>query len=177
MGFLDSFSSTQTDKGWQVLLPDDDTFWFRKLDIADLFLVERDKQKAVVSGWPDLNSNKFPCPGYKQAHIPQCRVTLCTRRDIIFEVIPGIVPSQQRPDGGRALNRKTDRFSFVSEIDRLRDVVAWCAHYGNQRLMRVAGKKSKQPAMDKIIMWLGIGFVIELFILLALIGLKGGISL
>lgn len=172
MGFGDSFSSTVKEKGWQVLIPDDDTFWFRRLDLDDLFLVERDKQKMVTSGWPDLNANKFPCPGYKPAHIPPCRVTFCTRRDIIYEVVPGIVPRNQRPDGGRAMDRKIgSRFSIESEMDRLRDVVAWCAHHGNQRLLRIAAKKSKQPAMDRLIMWLGIGFLIELFILLTIVGI------
>lgn len=176
MGLLDSLGGKVIEKRWQCIFRDDDMFQFRKLELEDTFLIERDKTKAVSHGWKHLYSNQFPCPGYKQAHIPPCAVTFSHPRDIIFEVIPGLVPNGERPDGGRSLDRK-QKFSFLSEKERLKEVVTWCANVGNQRLLRIAAKKSKQPSMDRLIMWLGVFGILELVGLLMSIAFSGGIKL
>lgn len=177
MGFLDSLGTKPIEKRWQCLVGDDDTFWFRKLELEDTFLVARDKTKAVTHGWKDIIALRFPTPGYKQAHVPSCSFTFSHPRDIIFEVVPGMIPNYERPDGGRTSKRPDGKITAIGELDRLREVIRWCANVGNQRLLKVAAKKSKQPSMDRLIMWLGVGFVVELFILLLTVALGGGIKL
>lgn len=176
------FDGKVIEKRWQCYFPDDDTFQFRKLEVEDTFLIERGKQREVVRGWKDLRGNRFSCPGYRQAHIPPCSVTFSHPRDIIFEVVPGIIPNAQRPDGGRTSMRRTKdgtgvAFSVEGERERLKEVATWCASVGDFRLLRAAAKKLKQASMDKLIMWLGIIGLVEGFSLLMVVGFQGGIHL
>jgi hypothetical protein len=178
MGFLDSLSTTTKEKGWQCLLRDNHVMTFRSLDMEDSCLIERNKDKTVMRGWKHLYGNEFPCPGFKPAHIPPCAVTFCHPRDVILELYPGIIPDREKPDAGRHKRLKVGTIAPAYLNDaRMSDIRQWCADVGEQRRMKLMQKKPKQPNLDKIIMFLGAGFIGELLICLILIAQRGSIKL
>lgn len=170
MGLLDGINSTQLEKGWQCLLRDNHIMTFRRLDLEDSCLIERNKDKTVFRGWKDLHGTHFPFPGYKPAHLPPCEVTFCHLRDVVYEIIPGIVPDHDKPDAGRHRNlekqmEKGGRVRSFMNDARMSDIRQWCADVGEQRRMKLIQRKPKQPNLEKIVLFLGIGFVMELLMI------------
>jgi hypothetical protein len=175
MGFLDSIAGNRIEKGWQCLIGDGHTLWFRPLEMEDSCLIERNKDKSIRIGWKHLYGNEYPCEGWKPGHISPSAVTFCHPRDVLLELYPGIVPDHEKPDSGRhktmRVGDKTTR--FLNDA-RMSDIRQWCADVGEQRRMKLIQKKPKSPNMDKIIMFLGIGFVMELLGILFIIGQRMG---
>ena len=107
MGFLNIFGAPR-EKGAQLYFRDDGGFIFRRLDIEDAFLVEKDNHKEIVKAWMMKYKLLKRFDGYK--NIGAGMVTLSFGRDIIFDLFNQLA-NAEKPEQGDALVK-----DFVKKI-------------------------------------------------------------
>jgi hypothetical protein len=154
------------EKGLQLYFRDDVKFIFRFLPLEDTFLQLRNKERVVIRGWKHFYSNQFPFTGYK--NIPSGFVTISSGRDVITDVY-GVIPSQELPDSGVVVKDAKD-----GNI-RLVKIVKWLSEVGEARRLKIMAKRVKNSSYDRIVLFLGIGLMLEiLIIVIELLQRRGG---
>lgn len=145
----------------QLHFIDDGTFEFRKLDIEDTFLVERNKDGDIVRGWKHFYRNQFPFAGYKG--IPRDQVTLSFDRDIILDPYGLSENDKDNPEKrGQALA------ATVEGKKQLQGTPAWLSEVGEARRLKILANRSKNTNYNKIVIFLGIALFFELLVILIL---------
>ena len=129
----------------QLYFRDDGGFIFRKLDIEDGFLVEKNGAKEVVKAWMMKYKLLKRFDGYK--NIGADMVTLSFARDIVFDPF-GQLNDSEKPDKGGELIKE-----FVRKIAE-----AKCyRHEVNAKGSTVAEKVVLFMGATMVLMALGIG--------------------
>jgi hypothetical protein len=141
------------EKSLQLYFRDDGRFIFRFLELLETIMVERNKEKAIIRGWKHIFGNQFPFVGYK--NIPSGKVTLGFNRDVILDPYK-LVPDSEKPDKG-AVDTKG--------LVRIKSIVKWLTDIGEARRLKLMAKRGKNSSYDRIIMFLGIGFMLEIVII------------
>jgi hypothetical protein len=139
-------------KRTQLHFRDDGQFQFRKLDILDGFLVEKE-QELVVKAWLLFYKLQKRFKGYKK--IGSDMVTVSYDRDIVLDTF-GQLKDAEKPEKGANLKK-----DFVSKI-----ATAKCYKHEH------GGKK--KTLMDKMVMFFGIAMVGEIVIMLIQVAVKQG---
>lgn len=150
------------EKRTQLFFRGDGRFEFRRMELEDAILVEKNKEGEVTSGWPHFYQAQYPFPGYK--NIPADMVTLSHARDIILDPhklvpineLPDIKPDEKRKSGNND-NMKT-----------------WLANIGKASRLKIMAKRSKTKATDKIIVFLGTALMLQIVILLITVAKGAG---
>ncbi len=96
MGFL-NILGTPKERGTQLYFRDDGGFLFRKLDIEDSFLVEKNKAHEIIKSWMMKYKLLKRFEGYKG--IGADRVTISFGRDIVFDLFDQLAKAE-RPEKG-----------------------------------------------------------------------------
>jgi hypothetical protein len=144
------------EKRTQLYFRDDAKFLFRKQDIIDTFLVDK-KDNAIVNGWKHFFKNQFPFAGFK--NIPADMVTISFARDIIFDPY-NLVSKQERPENwGQS---KTD---LKKEGTEKNSIQSWLVDVGHARRLKMIAKRAKSSSYDRLVVFLGAGFVIEIIVI------------
>ncbi|MFC1904961.1 hypothetical protein ACFLXT_04290 [Chloroflexota bacterium] len=102
----------QVEKRTQLLFRDDGKFQFRKLDIVDGFLVEKQGDD-IIKGWLMFYSLQFPFSGYKGIHPDM--VTLSSGRDVVLDPF-NMLPESDKPNKGKGLIKI--RISEIADTQR-----------------------------------------------------------
>lgn len=95
-----SLLGTPKEQRTQLYIRDDGTFIFRKLDIEDGFLVERNAKKEIVKAWMMRYKLLKRFDGY--GNIGADMVTISFARDIVFDPFNQLNDSE-KPDKGAEL--------------------------------------------------------------------------
>lgn len=140
-------------KRTQLHFRDDGQFEFRKLDILDGFLVEKQVQDVVVKAWLLFYKLQKRFKGYKK--IGSDMVTISFDRDIVLDTF-GQLRDAEKPEKGSNLKK-----DFVSKI-----ATAKCYKHEH------SGKK--RDLYDKMVLFFGIALVCELLIIGIQAVSKGG---
>jgi hypothetical protein len=155
--------SDPVEKGLQLYFRDDLRFIFRKMELEDTFLQEKNKEKTIIRGWKHFYRNQFPFVGYK--NIPAGMVTMSFSRDVVLDPYK-LVPEAEKPDKGIA---------DLKGILRVTNIVHWLAEVGNARRLKIMAKRNKGGSYDRIVLFLGSGLMLEiLVIVLILLQRRGG---
>ncbi len=152
--------STPTEKRTQLYFRDDGKFVFRKLDIEDTFLAEKNKEGAIVNGWKHFYKNQFPFPG--GMGIAADMVTLSFSRDIILDPY-GIVKETEKPTKG-----------FLKDEEGKPRPKSWLVEVGKFRRLKMLTKRGQSSVADKVVWFLGAGFAAEMVIIGILVLMKRG---
>jgi len=148
--FLDSmFSVKPKERRTQLHFRDDGSFEFRKLEIEDTFLVEKNKDE-IIRGWKHFYRNQFPFVGFKS--IKPDQVTMSFDRDIILDPYGLIKDDKDNPEKREAKGQ-------------LVGVKAWLSDVGEARRLKMMANRSKSKSYNMIIIFLGSALMIELLIL------------
>ena len=99
------FNSIPKEKRTQLFFRSDGKFEFRRMELEDAMIVEKNKDGEIISGWPHFYQAQYPFPGYK--NIPADMVTLSHARDIILDPHK-LVPIDELPE--------TAKNSFENEL-------------------------------------------------------------
>ena len=139
-------------KRTQLYFRDDGQFQFRRLDIEDGFLVEKE-QDAVVKAWLLFYKLQKRFRGYGK--MGSDMVTMSFDRDIVLDPF-GELNDAEKPERGNNLKK-----SFVKNIAE-----AKCYRH----------EHSKKPGtlMDKLVMFMGIAIILEVLIIGMQAAMKGG---
>ena len=167
MGIFDF--GDKREKRTQLYFRDDGKAEFRQLDIEATFMITTNKDDEIIKGWKHVYKNQFAFPGYKK--LKPDMVTLAHGRDIIFDPF-GLVPSTEKPD-------MTDMVVLPEEDEggnKVRKIPQWLIDVGNAQMLKQMAQPGKQSSYNKIITFLGVGFVFEMLIIgaLALLNRGGG---
>lgn len=145
------------EKRTQLFFRDDGKFQFRKLELEDTFLVEKNKDDVVQKGWKHFYRNQFPFEGYKG--IPADMVTMSFARDVLLDPYD-LVETRDKPDKGKGL---------VSEV------ISWLVEVGTMRRLKMIAKRGKISTYDKIVLFLGAAFMCQVLIIgLMVLAKRGG---
>lgn len=140
----------------QLHFRDDGTFEFRKLEIEDTFLVERNKEE-IVKGWKHFYRNQFPFAGFKS--IKPDQVTLSYDRDIILDPYEITKDDEDNPEKStRVIQDDTQRFEQ-------RGVKVWLSSVGEARRLKMMANRAKSSSYNRIILFLGSALMVELLII------------
>lgn len=151
------------EKRTQLYFRGDGRFEFRRMELEDAILVERNKEGEVTSGWPHFYQAQYPFPGYK--NIPADMVTLSHARDIILDPHK-LVPIDELPDIKTDDKRKTGN-------DKMK---TWLANIGKASRLKIMAKRGKSKSTDKIIVFLGASLMLQIVILLITVAKGAGAS-
>lgn len=144
----------------QLHFRDDGTFEFRKLDIEETFLVEKDKNGEIVKGWKHFYNNQFPFAGYKGIKADQ--VTMSFDRDIILDPYGLIETDKDNPNKSqKILNDAAVRSKQGNGVG----IKAWLADIGEARRLKMMANRAKTSNYNRIILFLGIALIFELLII------------
>ena len=105
---MKSIFGTPKEQGTQLYFRDDVGFQFRKLDIEDTFLVEKNSQKEATKAWMLRYKLLRRFDGFKG--IGADMVTVSYARDIVFDPFRQLNESE-KPEKGKALIK-----DFVKKI-------------------------------------------------------------
>ena len=141
------------EKSLQLYFRDDGRFIFRFLEMTETILVERNKEKTIIRGWKHIFCILFPFVGYK--NIPSGKVILGFNRDVILDPYK-LVPDSEKPDRG---------VSDAKGLVRIKSIVKWLTDIGDARRLKLMAKRAKNTSYDRLIMFLGIGFMLEIVII------------
>lgn len=142
------------EKGLQLYFRDDGRFIFRRLELEDTFLEEKNNEHVIIRGWKHFFKNQFPFAGYKG--IKPGMVTLSCGRDVVLDPYD-LVPDTEKPDKGTK--------ELIKPIVRATNIVKWLVEVGNARRLKLMAKRAKNVATDRIILFLGAGLMVELLII------------
>jgi hypothetical protein len=144
-GLLD-FKST-VEKRTQCYFHDDGTFEFRKLPFEDSCMVEK-AEGIIKKAWKHTYSGETRFDGFKSIHADM--VTLGFGRDIFLDPFNKIKVSGS-PNGGKP---NTDELSIRS----------WTSQVAETQRYKVMNHPGSMLLVEKITMFLGCGFILELII-------------
>lgn len=142
----------------QLYFRDDNAFQFRRLDIEDTFLVEKDKDGEIIKGWKHFYRNQFPFEGYKG--IKRDQVTLSYGRDIILDPYKLIEKDEDNPQ-----KRTKMVLDAVDGQKQIQGTHAWLSDVGEARRMKMLANRSKRSNYDKLMIFLGSALILELLII------------
>jgi len=100
MGLFSGIIGTPKEQRTQLYFRDDGSFLFRKLDVEDGFLVEKNKAKEIIKAWMMRYKLLKRFDGYK--NISADMVTLSFARDIVFDPFNQLKEGE-KPDKGADL--------------------------------------------------------------------------
>lgn len=141
----------------QLHFRDDGAFEFRRLEIEDTFLVEKDKDE-IIRGWKHFYRNQFPFAGYKG--IKPDQVTLSYDRDIILDPYNLI-----RGDEGNPEKRTKMVLDAVEGDKEIKGTRAWLSDIGEARRLKLLANRAKSSNYNKVIIFLGSALMVELLII------------
>ena len=127
------------ERGTQLYFRDDGGFQFRKLDIEDTFLVEKNQQKEAIKAWMLRYKLLRRFDGFKS--IGADMVTVSYGRDIVFDPFRQLNDSE-KPEKGKALVK-----DFIKRIAE-----AKC--YQHERTAKGS------TLADKVVVYMGIVMVL-----------------
>ena len=104
------FKSTPKEQATQLLFRDDGTFIFRKLDVEDGFLVERDTTDNIVRAWMLHYKLLKRFNGFKD--ISADRLTISYNRDIVLDLFDQLSDVDKPSENGKF---KRDYIRHVAE--------------------------------------------------------------
>lgn len=151
MGIFDF--GTPKEKRTQLYFRDDGKFTFRRLEIEDTFLVERNKDGMIIRGWKHFYNNQFPFGGYR--NIAADMVTLSSGRDIVLDPY-NLVPEKEKP--GKVAKQAV-------KVAGQPPIVDWLVEVGNMRRLKEMSKRGKASTYDKIVLFLGTALMLEILII------------
>lgn len=93
MGIFSNILGTASEKRTQLFIRDDGKLTFRRLDIMDASIVEKDKNKKPVKGWMDKYKMLFPFDGYR--NIPAGSVSIGFDRSPLLDIW-GILEDEEK---------------------------------------------------------------------------------
>jgi len=108
MSVFSGILGTPKEQRTQLYFRDDGGFQFRKLDVEDGFLVEKNKAREIIKAWMMRYKLLKRFDGFKS--ISADMVTLSFARDIVFDPFNQLKEGE-KPDKGAVLVK-----SFVSKI-------------------------------------------------------------
>lgn len=139
-------------KRTQLHFRDDGQFEFRKLEIEDGFLVEKE-QDVVTKAWLMFYKLQKRFGGYRK--IGSDMVTVSFDRDIVLDIF-GQLSDAEKPERGSDLKK-----SFVKNIAE-----AKCYRHEH-------GKKPR-TLIDKLVLFMGVAILMEVLIIGMQAAMKGG---
>lgn len=155
---FENILGTPKEQRTQLHFRDDGTCEFRKLDIEDTFLVEKDKNGEIVKGWKHFYNNQFPFAGYKG--IKSDQITLGFDRDIILDPYGLIETDKDNPNKSQKILNEAAVKSKQST-----GIQAWLADVGEARRLKMMANRAKTSNYNKIILFLGITLIMGLIII------------
>jgi len=141
----------------QLHFRDDGSFEFRKLEIEDTFLVEKNNEE-ILRGWKHFFRNQFPFAGYKSIKADQ--VTLSYDRDIILDPYGLIQGDKDSPD-----NRSVRVVTGATKDAKRTGVELWLADVGEARRLKMMASRAKATNYNKVILFLGSVLIMQLLII------------
>jgi hypothetical protein len=146
-----SIFGTPKESRTQLLFRDDGKFIFRKLEVEDTFLQEKNKDNVIVKGWKHFYKLQFPFPGGQGVKADM--VTLSFSRDVVLDPY-NLIDYRDIPD-----NKGNPAKVGIAQ---------WLVDVGQARRLKMIVKRGKGSIYDKITLFLGAGFMLEILIILIL---------
>jgi hypothetical protein len=137
-------------KGLQLLIRDELTAKIRPLPIRSTFLFEEEDDEPVA-GWKHLFSNIWDFEGGEG--LPAGKVTICTERDYLMELLPGLIPESEKPDKTQKKGIVNKSTGIVEEVD------TFLVEVGESRAIDILVEKMKSTSYEKVTQWLGLGLI------------------
>jgi hypothetical protein len=162
------FGGDLVEKALQLYFRDDLRFVFRRLELEDTFLEQRNKDKTIVKGWKHFYKNQFPFVGYK--NIPAGMVTLSFGRDVILDPY-GLVPEAEKPDKGIKIvgDVINSKISIQANGMRVTNIIKWLVEVGTARRRKIMAKRHKGNSYDRLILFLGSSLMLEIVLIVIIL--------
>lgn len=146
MGLFDGLTGTVKEQKTQLFFHDDGSFEFKRREFIDSCLVEK-RDNVAIKAWKHFYSLDMPFPGYR--NLPAGTVSLAFNRDFILDPFEK-VPVSEAPNTGKPV-KNDDR--------KIRE---WTSQVAESQRYKVMNKPGNLLLWDKITMFLGAGFILEL---------------
>jgi hypothetical protein len=137
---------TSKERKTQLMFYDDGSFEFKSRLFQDSCLIEK-KDENVVKAWKHFYGTDMRFDGYRAIRADM--VSIGFDRDFILDPFDK-VPISATPNAGKP-GKSSDA-----------QIKAWTAQVAEAQRYKVMNKPTTLLLWDKITMWLGIGFVLEL---------------
>jgi len=150
---------TPVEKGDQVFFRGDMKVSYRSLPIEATFLCEKNKDDDIIAGYKHFLENQFAFTGYKK--LKPGMVTLSHGRDVVYDPF-GIVKDNKEID---MKNMVTLPNLDEESNTQPRKAPQWLIDVGNAQVKKRQAQPGKQSSYNRIIWFLGAGFVMEILVI------------
>ena len=142
--FWDTWFGTPKEKRTQLFFRDDGKATFRKLEVEEASLVEKNPAGEIIKGWKHFYKLQFPFKGY--GNIGADKVTLSFDRHYVLDPFDLLNKDERPPQDGKLDN------AYISQI-------------ASGRCYKIESQKKGTSVVDKMTLFLGSGIILEIIII------------